>query len=170
MRCNACEHAIGRVSALFYVRFYVRDRVHDLDRCGVRVSDRIRDRDSARYRCCSHVRVAVTSLVHLESLPLAVWMFDFREQLLSFPETLHPYGGEPHMVENPGSPPYVIAVLGPSVVHPESLPLAVWMFDFRELSYEGVIHPTVAGVRCQTPTAVRQRRLPVFVLSFSRRC
>ena len=42
-----------------------------------------------------------------------------------------------YMVENPGSPLYMIAVLGPSVVHPESLPLAVWMFDFRELSYEG---------------------------------
>ena len=41
VRCNAREHALGRVSVLFYVRLYVRDRVHDLVRCGVRVSGRI---------------------------------------------------------------------------------------------------------------------------------
>ena len=35
-----------------------RDHVHDLVRCGVSVSGRIRVRDNARYRCCSHVSVS----------------------------------------------------------------------------------------------------------------
>ena len=41
----------------FSMSVSARDRAHDLVRCGLRVSDRIRVRDSARYRCCSHVSV-----------------------------------------------------------------------------------------------------------------
>ena len=57
LRCNAREHALGRVSILFHIRVYVHDSFHDLVRFGVRVSGRIRVRDSARYRCCYHVSV-----------------------------------------------------------------------------------------------------------------
>ena len=56
--CNAREHALEWVRVLFYVRLYVRDGVHDLVRCGVSVSGRIRVRHNARHRCCSHVSVS----------------------------------------------------------------------------------------------------------------
>jgi hypothetical protein len=62
------------------------------------------------------VSVAVTSVVHPESLPLAVCNVSGNDSSLKH---------YIYMVENPGSPPYMIAVLGPSVVYPESLPLAV---------------------------------------------
>ena len=40
-------------------------------RCGVRVSDRIRVRDNARYRCCSHVRVSGSNRCGVAYVPVA---------------------------------------------------------------------------------------------------
>ena len=55
------------MSVHFYVRVIVnvRDRVHDLVRCGVRVSGRVRVRDSvcACFRCCFHVSVSGRNFV-----------------------------------------------------------------------------------------------------------
>ena len=58
----AREHALGRVSVIFYASVYVRDRVHDLVCCGVGVNGRVRildsAHDSARYRCCFRANVS----------------------------------------------------------------------------------------------------------------
>ena len=72
MRCNAREHALGRVSVLFHVRVY------DLVCCGVGVSGRIRVRDSAR------VTVAVTMLVSVAvTVILAVYVYMWTSSIVS---------------------------------------------------------------------------------------
>ena len=65
--CNVREHDLDRVSVHFYARVsygvIVRDRVHDLVRCGVRVRGRVRVRDSARFHFCFHVSISGRDLV-----------------------------------------------------------------------------------------------------------